>query len=333
VLGRETISAGLGKDVSTSAASNIQFRNMYVVRNVPVKADNLLMFSALCRFKDSGFARGLLDLLSDAAATVGGPAVGAIAKTGVDLTNRLGTLLGADGVETRFGMLNGNALDNSGYQVFAGIPAADMHSGELVMRDGQLLRSVQGGPTVTIDNADYLVLALEHRATLIEDSFGQVSILPFHDRWEEVRTKLLQTDKDGADQALKALMVEIGSSPDVTEADRLALIVSYRSAFDQWSGIGSHGPTMGFEPSRIGKLPRNVTALLGAVRATAAKATAKDEGSIKAIFEDPAALNTLLAQRAGIGTKAMEAAGTSEAGIAQLQKASTALLSAVLSPN
>jgi hypothetical protein len=161
VLGSEVISANLGKDVPKNAARNIQFRDAFIVRNVPVKADNLLMYCALCRITDSDFARGLLDLLSDTAASVGGPAVGAIAKTGVDLTKRLGSLLGADGVETRFGMLNGNALDRSGYFVFAGAPSADLKAGELVMREGQLVRQQAGQPATPIDDIDYVVIGLE----------------------------------------------------------------------------------------------------------------------------------------------------------------------------
>src|SRR5262249_4814163 len=113
VLGSETISAGLGKEGPKDAARNIQFKDVYVVRNAPVKPDDLLLYAALCRFKDSGFARSLVNLLSDAVSSVGGPIAGAIGKATVDLTGRLATVLGADGVETRFGMLNGSALEVS----------------------------------------------------------------------------------------------------------------------------------------------------------------------------------------------------------------------------
>jgi len=70
--------------------------------------------------------------------------------------------------------------------------------------------------------------------------------LPFHTRFEEVRSKLLQEDIDGAKQAFRGLLAEVAESPDVTEADRFALIASYRSAFDQWSGgAGTSGRLMG----------------------------------------------------------------------------------------
>jgi len=267
VLGTETISAGLGNDIPKDVGRHIQFNNVYIVRNVPVKADNLFIYCALCRFKDPGFARGLLNLLSDAAGVVGGTAVGAIAKTGVDLTNRLGTLLGADGVDTRFGMLNGNALDTSGYRVFAGVSSTDLQADELAMRGGQLVRRQPDQSEVTIDDIDYLVIGLEHRATLVEDSFGQVSILPFHIRWEEVRKKLLAEDKDGAKEALKGLLIEVASSPDVTEADRLALIAAYREAFSKWAAVGSTTePLMSLTPNYLAKASPSVNVLLNATR-------------------------------------------------------------------
>lgn len=68
--------------------------------------------------------------------------------------------------------------------------------------------------------------------------FGQIAILPFHARWEEGRSKLLQEDVGGPKQAFRRLLAEVAESPDVTGADRSALIASHRSAFDQWSGGG-----------------------------------------------------------------------------------------------
>jgi hypothetical protein len=132
---------------------------------------------------------------------------------------------------------------------------------------------------------------------LIEESFGQVSILPFHARWEEVRTKLLQADKESASQALKGLLVEVASSPDVTEADRLALIASYRSAFDQWSGVGSSGSKlMSFETSSKNLSP-SVMAMLSAVRIASVKAAKKE--SDKSQLNNPVAINAAIARRAG----------------------------------
>jgi hypothetical protein len=245
VLGSETISAGLGQAADPRAARNIQFQDIYVVRNVPVKADNLTMYTALCRFKDSGFARNLLDLVADTAGIAAGPVIGAAARTGVDLTKRLATLLGTDGVETRFGMLNGNALDESGYRLFAGAASDELGVAELGIKDGRLLRR-RDGVEATVDDADYLVLALEYLPTLVDEDFAQISILPFHGRFDEARTKLLGNDRAGADAALRQLLIDLATSPDVSEADRLALIASYRGAFDQWAdAAGGRAKTMG----------------------------------------------------------------------------------------
>jgi hypothetical protein len=309
VLGSETLSAGLGKDVPKRGAQRIQFRDVYVVRNVPMKADNLMIYSALCRFADSGFARGLLDLLSDTAGAVGGPAVGAIAHSAVDLTTRLGSLLGATGVETRFGILNGSALDFSGYRIFAGVPSAEFKGDDLAVRDGQLVRRDSNGSNMTIDDADYLVLSLEHRKTLVDESFGQISILPFHARWDEVRRKLLLEDAEGAKQVFRRLLVEVAESPDVTEADRFALIASYRSAFDQWSNAGAQqGRVMAGVPSealrfRLNKAVgqtkvRSVAAVLERTRVSLAGSESKDSQIDKAAFRDDQWSLAFLGQRA-----------------------------------
>jgi outer membrane lipoprotein SlyB len=268
VLNSETVSKGLGTNVPRNSVSKVTFSNIYILRNVPVKADNAVMYAALCRFKDAGFARGLLNLLSDAAAVVGGPVIGAAVKTGVDLTNRLGALLGADDVDTRFGILTGNALNTSGYRVCAGTPSSTLSVGELAMHEGHLIRREPGQPDASMDDIDYLVIGLEYRATLMDENFGQISILPFHARWEEVRTKLLRNDKGGAGDALRELLVEVAASPDVTEAGRLALITSYQGEFEKWMAIGSSKPRlMSFSPKKTGPISPKVSALADALRA------------------------------------------------------------------
>jgi hypothetical protein len=340
VLGTETIATGLGQNVPKGGARNIQFKDVDVARNVPVKADNLFMYTALCRFKDAGFVRGLLDLLSDAAGAVAGPAVGSVAHAGVDLTKRLGTLLGADGVETRLGMLNGNALDTSGYRVFAGVPASDLSTQELAMRDGQLVRRRDDGSEATVDDIDYIVLAVEHRATLVEENFGQVSILPFHTNWDVVRTKLLEGDKDGADGVLRRLLIEVATSPDVTEADRLNLIACYRGAFDQWAAAGatSHMSFGDVAPlsARLEQVSRrwpaisNLLECIGTSIATSDRDLQKHTGSI---LERPKDVEIALAHRAMAAneatTKFVDGSDSEKVGTV-LSDASTLLLSAAL---
>ncbi len=275
VVGIDMISAALGK-VSPADAKNIRFEDLYIVRNVPVKADNLQMYSALCRIADSGFARSLINLFADTASTFAGPVAGAAIKGRVDLTGRLATLLGADGVHTRFGTVSGNALDVSGYRVHAGVAADALDGDDLTIRGGQLVgRRRKDGSISTIDDCDYIVVAIEHRATLVEADFGQVSILPFHQRWLECRARLLERDDAGAKAALTKLLVETAASPDVTEADRLGLIAAYRAAYEQWSGAAPGiaplmGGVVGTPLAQLTKFangaPASVAAIIGAVR-------------------------------------------------------------------
>lgn len=231
IVGYETVREKLGKDAPRGGAQNVDFTNIYIVENVPVKADGLTMYSALCRVSDSGFARGMLDLLSDVAGVVGGPTIGTAVRTGVDISKRLGSLLGADGVTTRFGTLDGAALGSSGYRVFAGAPEGKIDIEELIMEHGQLLQTMADGSRVPLADIDYLVVACEYRETLIDDAFGLVSVLPFHKQWEVVREKLLAGDS-AVDEAYKKLVIEVGRSPDLIEADRLALLTAYRSQVD-----------------------------------------------------------------------------------------------------
>ena len=251
VLGHETIASGLGGGVSDNASRRITFSDMYIVRNVPVKADNLIMYIAFCRAKSSGFARGLLSLFSDTAKVLAGPIVGGALQTGVDLTTRLAGLLGADDVETRFGVMSGNALTKSGYYVHAGTPASELTSSELEMRNGQLYRIDDSGRLATLDRVDYLVVAIECRSTIISMDFGQVTTLPFHMQWIVTREKILAGDITSSAQEMKKLLIAVAASPDVTEADRVGLITAYRKAFDEWSAVKSDaaatsgGSTMG----------------------------------------------------------------------------------------
>jgi hypothetical protein len=245
VLGHETIASGLGGGVSDNTSRRITFSDMYIVRNVPMKADNLTMYIAFCRAKSSGFARGLLSLFSDTAKVLAGPIVGGALQTGVDLTTRLAGLLGADDVETRFGVMSGNALTKSGYYVHAGTPASELTSSELEMRNGQLYRVDDSGKITTLDRVDYLVVAIECRPTIISADFGQVTTLPFHMQWIATREKILAGDVSTSAQEMKKLLIAVAASPDVTEADRVGLITAYRKAFDEWSAVKSDVGTVG----------------------------------------------------------------------------------------
>jgi hypothetical protein len=203
-----------------------------------VKADGLLMYTALCQVVDTKFARSMLDLLADAAGTIGGPAAGTVARTGVDMTKRLATLLGADGVHTRFGMYDGDALRTSGYRVFAGAGEGALDASELAIEQGQLVRENSGAKT-PIDDADYLVLALEQRATLLEPGSLPDSTLPFYGTWSKVKKSLMAEGLEAADKEYKKLIMEITGSPALTETDSMALMVAYRAQIEEWKKLNS----------------------------------------------------------------------------------------------
>lgn len=332
VIGSEMITSGLEKSEDKTAAQNITFSNIYAARNIPVKADGVVMYAALCRFANTGFAKGLLNLVADAASAIAGP-VGAVAiETGADLTGRLAALLGADGVDTKFGTLTGNILDRSGYRIFAGVSKEMLNTRSLIMRDGQLYVKRDDGTETTIDDIDYMVLALEKRDTIVDENFGQVSILPFHRTWISTRESLLKGDRDAANLLLSKLLVEVASSPDVTESDRVGLITAYRSAFDQWVAIQAGGKT-----SKLASQPGTLEARLqelatkggGASRSLQAARISVSEGrqpaAIQLIKEKKE--NEFLAKRAQSVTRAIVQA---DEDVTNIQRASQLLLSSAL---
>jgi hypothetical protein len=231
IIGYDLIRNLLGPNAAQQGASHVAFRDVYVVRDVPVKTGGVTMYAALCRIKDSSFARGMLDLIGDTVAAAGGPAVALAATTGINMTKRLGALLGAEGVETRFGLYDGDVLSRSSYRVLAG---AGPQTFGVQMKKGELLRVDDQGNEVVVDDLDYLVIALEFRDTLLDQPFGALSHLPFHAKWTELTRKIMNGDEAGADDQFKQLAAEIVTSPDVTEADRLGLLTTYISQMESW---------------------------------------------------------------------------------------------------
>jgi hypothetical protein len=241
IISYETILKALGQDDVTRGGDRVEFRDIYIVQNAPVREGAVEMYAALCRVADSKFARGMLDLLSDTAGAIGGPAAGLIAGTGVSLTKRLAALLGADGVSTRFGLLDGNALRKSGYRVFAGADAAFMRDENLQMNDGKLYRKPpDGAAPEAISDIDYLVIAFEHRASLISENIEAISTRAFGKQWEEIMQKLAMRDDAGAQNARNQLMLHIATSPQLITRDRFALSLGCAALIDQWKEV-MHG--------------------------------------------------------------------------------------------
>ncbi|KWD78642.1 hypothetical protein [Burkholderia ubonensis] len=226
-------------DGAPSGSQHIEFKNIYIVRDAPLMGNGVALYAALCRVADDGFTRGMLDFVADAAGAIGGPAAGLVAHTGADMAKRLGKLLGAQGVTTRFGIYDGDALRKSGYRVFAGAGAEALQASELSIDGGQLRSRQANGETTTIDDLDYLVVAFEYRKTLVGDAFGANSMLPFTASWNRVKESLLAGGTMAADEPFKRLMTDIAVSPDLIEADRIVLIQTYLAQLNQWKALTS----------------------------------------------------------------------------------------------
>jgi hypothetical protein len=260
-------------DGAQSGSQHIEFKNIYIVRDAPLMGNGVVLYVALCRLADNSFTRGMLDLVADAAGMIGGPAAGLVAHAGADMTKRLGKLLGAQGVTTRFGIYDGDALRASGYRVFAGAGAEALQASELSIDGGQLRSKRANGETATIDDLDYLVVAFEYRKTLVGDAFGANSTLPFAASWNRVKQGLLAGGTMAADEPFKRLMTDIAVSYDLIEADRIVLIQTYLAQLDQWKALASaaSGATNAVRSTYTGP---SVAASLGAAaqdRMTSAK--------------------------------------------------------------
>jgi hypothetical protein len=228
IAGVEMIRGLVGPNAPPDAAKRIAFANLAVAKNVPVPGSDVTMYLSLCRFKDSHLVRGLLDLAAKTATAVGGPVVGPMATAANSFASGLMNIFSIDGVETRFGRLDGNAIATSGYRLLAGSADPSLDPQELRVQDGQLMRRT-AGKDVPIDDVDYLVLAFEHRSTLIDDTFSLVEALPFHAHWLAVIDKIVRAKgaPDAADAEMIELRAAVLQSAELTETDRLPMLQLY----------------------------------------------------------------------------------------------------------
>jgi hypothetical protein len=228
IAGADMIRGLVGPNAPADAAKRIAFANLAAATNVPVPGGDVTMYLSLCRFKDSSLVRGLLDLATKTATAVGGPVAGPMAKAANDFVGGLMNIFSMDGVETRFGRLDGKAIGTSGYRLLAGSADPSLNPQELRVQDGQLVRRT-GGKDVPIDDVDYLVITFEHRSTLIDDTFSLVEALPFHAHWRAAMDKIVRAKgaPDAADGEMIELRAAVLMSPELTETDRLPLLQLY----------------------------------------------------------------------------------------------------------
>jgi len=206
VAGVDMIRGLVGPDAPPDAAKRIAFSNLAVAENVPTPGHDVTMYLSLCRFNDSSLLRGFLELAVKAATAVGEPVAGAVTKGASDFAGGLMNIFKMDGVETRFGRLDGKAVVSSGYRLLAGSSDAALDPQELVLQDGQLIRRT-AGRDATIDDVDYLVVAFEHRSTLVDDTFSLIEAMPFHAHWIDASDKVVRSKGDI--EAADAEMIEL----------------------------------------------------------------------------------------------------------------------------
>ncbi|SAL05174.1 hypothetical protein AWB78_07339 [Caballeronia calidae] len=197
------------------------------------------MYTALSRLSNSSFTRNLLELFSQTASTLGGPAIGFAVTTGVDLANKLGAILGSDDVTTRFGMYDGDALNKSGYRIFAGV---DLDTARLRMHDDQLMRVGDRDALEAVDDSDYVTIALEQRNTLLDEPFGALERMPFHLNWKEAVKKASKNDLAGANEEVSAMFLAIQDSPDLIENDKFEILSMYVAQLEKWKAASDGLP-------------------------------------------------------------------------------------------
>src|SRR5689334_2159428 len=209
----------------------VNMKDVYAMRYVPVNADGLSLFCGLFRTVHQDFAAALLDLLAEVGNKIGGSAAAQGAAVAQTVYARLGRIVGLRDVEFLFGNLDGNALANgSGYRVFAGPGDPPLIPAELAMAEGKLCRAVAGGREEVRDG-DYCVVAIERLESRAAE--GHLTTLPLHKNWVETARNLAAKRGEDADAAFNKLQAEVLTTPDLTEADRLATLAYYQKKWTQ----------------------------------------------------------------------------------------------------
>ena len=214
----------------------VQFRNMYVVRNVPFKADNLALFIGLFRVPYNDIAKQVLQLAADVTGELGGAALAGGLKIADKIYDGVAGLLQVNNVQPRFGYMDGSALTRGEYLVVANGVPPDLTGGSLcVVNNG--LQIIRGSTSRRAEGFDYCLLALEQAGSLFER--GEASIkalasLPFDSLWREAIKLLALNKAEDANQALLGVRAAVVTSPDLIEEDRLLALAAYNTAYSKF---------------------------------------------------------------------------------------------------
>lgn len=232
VMGYNAIEDALGPTKPNSGLTRILFRDIYIARDIPLRSSGVEMFAALCQLADTKLSRGFFDVIATAVNLLGGPAGGAIVRTGEGLLKPLGNLMGTEGVNIRVAVFDGDALRHSGYRILAGADSQEKLQ-NLLLVDGALHRQTPAGTVEPVNDVEYLLIAFERRTTLNDDLFSAAVTLPFHKIWTELATALASGSTAAANKSFKLLATEVMRSEQLIESDRLLLLSAYTSQIEK----------------------------------------------------------------------------------------------------
>lgn len=229
--------AGVDKDLGGSAW--VELRDITVIRPIPVSGSNLSLYAGLFSVPGDDLVRTLLNVIGTVGSALSVPSAGSAVQVAGSVYDSFGSLLGFSQVSQVVAALVGNALTDrgSGYLLLGNFDPARFPLSTARVVAGRLHwpSDIKGGGPVR--EFDYILLAIERLETVIEPGTNLSSFL-FGPSWKIFREA---KSREAANEALQGLRDAIAASPDVTEDDRLKLLVSYGSAAE--SLIAARWPT------------------------------------------------------------------------------------------
>lgn len=232
IIGDELKKAG-------AAPGRVEFRNMYAVRCMPVKADNLSLFVGLFRMPYNDLAKQLLQIASDITDQVGAVPMSQGLRVAEKVYDRIAGLFNLNVVTPLLGFADGNAAVKSGYLVVAGPRSKELNLKKFSVINERLhVLGAEGSQPAS--GFDYCLLAIEHTATLFPlgpKSINTVTSLGLHKKWQAITQLLANQDEAKADAEMRQLRSEIVTSSELTEEDRLIAVAAYETSYGKFREV------------------------------------------------------------------------------------------------
>jgi hypothetical protein len=222
------VEAGAMKEMNATPGW-IELRDLTVVAPTPVGVGNLSLFVGLYSVPGDDIVKTLLNVVSDlsktASTTVPGlQGAGAAVSLAGAVYAGFGTLIGSTTLKPLAQAQLGRALPGtgSGYLLVASAPPGVVEREELSVDEGELRRGMD-----LVTEFDYCLLAIERYSTILETDTQTAPDL-FEEGWQEVvKTFDNQDDAAAPAKALRKLGSAIRGSPELIEADRVAVLGGY----------------------------------------------------------------------------------------------------------